>query len=158
MMRNHNTCYSNALNAALIRYNNQSLLLRFQRVTSGGNINIISGSGNYLAASGFPANGNPYPQITLNLSTLGTCPASGYLTTVLAHQLGHCIGFRHTDSADPSFSCGAGSYNDGSGSVGGTAIGFPHAPEPDSWMLTCLGAGQDRPFTADDQAALNYLH
>jgi len=36
----------------------------------------------------------------------------------------------------------------------------PAAPDVDSgsWMLSCIGSGQDRPFTDFDKAALNFLY
>jgi len=154
-----NSCYSTALNSAIARYNNLGLLIRFQRVTSGGNINIVSGSGSFLASAGFPANGNPYPQVVVNVSAMGTCPSTGYITTILAHEIGHCIGFRHTDYMDRSYSCGGSYANEGASTVGANHIpGTPTGPDPTSWMLACIGAGQDRPFNANDRAALNYLY
>jgi len=154
-----NSCYSNALNAAITRYNNLGLLLRFQRVTSGGNINVVSGSGSFLASAGFPANGNPYPQVVVNVSAMGTCPSTGYITTILAHEIGHCIGFRHTDYMDRSYSCGGSYANEGASTVGAIHIpGTPTGPDPTSWMLACIGGGQDRPFNTNDINALYYLY
>ncbi|CAA9297652.1 MAG: Milk-clotting protease [uncultured Cytophagales bacterium] len=156
---NANSCYVNALNTAIARYNNQGLLIRFQRVTSGGNINIISGSGSFLASAGFPSGGNPYPQVVVNVSALGSCPSNGYLATILAHEVGHCIGFRHTDYMDRSYSCGGSFANEGASTVGAVHIpGTPTGPDPTSWMLACIGTGQSRPFNANDVTALNYLY
>ena len=154
-----NSCYSNALNAAITRYNNLGLLVRFQRVTSGGNINVVSGSGSFLASAGFPSGGNPYPQVVVNVSAMGTCPSTGYITTILAHEIGHCIGFRHTDYMDRSYSCGGSYANEGASTVGANYIpGTPTGPDPTSWMLACIGTGQDRPFNANDRTALYYLY
>ncbi len=152
--------YVTALDIALARYNNQNLLLRFTRVSGSANINITVGSGSYLASAGFPtAGGNPHNQILVNSSYLGSNPNSNYLATILAHEIGHCIGFRHTDYMDRSYSCGGSYANEGASTVGAIHIpGTPTGPDPTSWMLACIGTGQDRPFNANDRTALNYLY
>ena len=82
-----------------------------------------------------------------------------YLATILAHEIGHCIGMRHTDFADRSYSCGGSPTNEGASTVGAVHIpGTPTGPDPNSWMLACIGSGQNRPFNANDKVALNYLY
>lgn len=158
------TSYAAALDVALARYNAQSLLLTFTRVTSasGANVKITKAPANagYLASAGFPTNnGNPYSSIVVNSTYLGSNPNQNYLATILAHEMGHCIGFRHTDYMDRSYSCGGSYYNEGSAGVGAINIpGTPTGPDPNSWMLACIGANQNRPFNANDITALNYLY
>ena len=161
--------YSTGLDQALARYNALNLRIRFQRVTSGGNIVITgrnlgtSGGGCILGqASGFPtASGNPSSCFTLSTSSCATT----YLNTankvdeVIAHEIGHCIGFRHTDYMNRQYSCGGSFYNEGTAGVGAVHIpGTPTAADPNSWMLACIGNGVNRPFNANDVTALNYLY
>jgi hypothetical protein len=81
------------------------------------------------------------------------------VASILAHEMGHCIGFRHTDYMDRSFSCGGSPTNEGASTVGAIQIpGTPAGPDPNSWMLSCIGSGQNRPFNANDKTALNYLY
>ncbi len=154
--------YGTALNTAISRYNNENLRIRFQRVSSYP-VDILvtkapSGA-SYLASAGFPSGGNPYNQILVNSDFLGSNPVSNYLATILAHEIGHCIGFRHTDYMDRSYSCGGSFFNEGSGGVGAIHIpGTPTGPDPNSRMLACIGAGQNRPFNANDKIALDYLY
>lgn len=152
--------YVNSLDIAIARYNAENLQLTFSRVTSGAHISIVKGSGNYLASAGFPTStGQPYNQIKVNSSAIGNNPNANYLATILAHEMGHCIGFRHTDYADRSYSCGGAPTNEGAGSVGAVHIpGTPTGPDAGSWMLACIGSGQNRPFNANDKTALNYLY
>jgi hypothetical protein len=158
MASNLNT-WSTALNTAISRYNALGLQLTFRRVSSGGNINIVNGSGSFLASSGFPtSSGNPYNQIILNSSQVAGQP-NNTVASILAHEMGHCIGFRHTDYFNRSYSCGGSAVNEGSAGVGAINIpGTPTGADPNSWMLSCIGSGQDRPFNANDRTALNYLY
>lgn len=153
-----NTAVSNAINAAIGRYNAQNLGLTFTRVTSGGDINIkIVNGGNYIASAGFPSGGDPYGTVKFNRQYQNF--SSGFLTTVIAHEMGHCIGFRHTDYMNRSYSCGGSGGNEGAGSIGAVHIpGTPTGPDNGSWMLACLSATTDRPFNANDRTALNYLY
>ncbi|WP_426058671.1 M57 family metalloprotease [Hymenobacter sp. B1770] len=155
------SAYVTATDELIRRYNAQSLLIRFTRVTSGGNIVFNpapSGSG-YLASAGFPSNGNPYYQVLVNSGAIGTANASTYIATILAHEVGHCIGFRHTDYMDRSYSCGGSYANEGAGTVGAIHIpGTPTTASSGSWMLACIGSGQNRYFTSSDVTALKYVY
>jgi Dual-action HEIGH metallo-peptidase len=155
------SAYVAALDEALSRYNAQSLRIKFSRVSSGANIALTkapSGAA-YLATAGFPANGNPYNSIKVNADYLGNNPPKSYLATIIAHELGHCIGFRHTDYMDRAYSCGGTPTNEGASNVGAIHIpGTATAADPGSWMLACIGSGQNRPFNNNDRTALNYLY
>ncbi|HUR65233.1 MAG TPA: M57 family metalloprotease [Chitinophagaceae bacterium] len=159
--------YSTGLDQALARYNGYNLKIRFQRVTSGGDIVITgsnlgtSGGGCILGRSaGFPsASGNPANGFTLSTSSCAT----SYLNTanradeVIAHELGHCIGFRHTDYMNRS-SCGQNS-NEGSAGVGAIHIsGTPTTVSGsyNSWMMACTNGSPG--FSSSDGTALNYVY
>jgi hypothetical protein len=153
------TSISTAINDAIARYNAENLSITFQRVTSGGDINItIINGGNYIASAGFPSGGQPYNEVKFNKKYAGY--SNGFLTTVLAHEIGHCIGFRHTDYMNRSYSCGTGG-NEGQTTTGVGAVhipGTPTGPDAASWMLSCAGASTNRPFNSNDKTALNYLY
>jgi len=153
--------YVTATNEAIRRYNAEGLRISFSRVTSGGDIVLSrapSGAG-YLASSGFPSGGNPYPSVRVNSAYLGSNPGTNYLATILAHEIGHCIGFRHTDFMNRAYSCGGSPVNEGASTVGAILIpGTPSGPDAGSFMLACIGSGQNRPFNTNDRTALNYLY
>lgn len=159
MSSSFSSIYVAALDEAIARYNAQPLVLKFQRVTSGANINIIRvTSGGFLASAGFPSGGNPYSQIQVNTTAIGSQPQST-IASIIAHEMGHCIGFRHTDYMNRAYSCGGSAVNEGSAGVGAILIpGTPSGPDAGSWMLACIGSGQNRPFNANDRVALNYLY
>jgi Dual-action HEIGH metallo-peptidase len=152
--------YVQAADDAIARYNALNLQLTFKRVASGGNIAMTKvNTRQYLASSGFPTSGgDPYGQIKVSVNAIGNQPRNT-IATILAHEMGHCIGFRHTDYMDRSYSCGGSHVNEGSSGVGAINIpGTPTGPDANSWMLSCIGSGQNRPFNANDKVALNYLY
>ncbi|MDH5608917.1 MAG: zinc-dependent metalloprotease [Cyclobacteriaceae bacterium] len=154
---------------AIARYNAENLEITFQRVTSSTGADIVMtrlSKGDerrgILGSAGFPtASGDPYNEIKMSgilESTYGL--STGGIASIIGHEMGHCIGFRHTDYFNRSISCGGSAYNEGDAGVGanlipGTPAGATLADL--SWMLSCTNGG-DRPFNNDDKTALNYLY
>lgn len=163
-----NTTQANFVSAtdeAIRRYNALNLRVRFQRVTgTSANINIVTyyQVSNTLGSAGFPtSSGNPYNQIRMNTYWYSPGIAVNALATTIAHEMGHCIGFRHTDYMNRSYSCGGSAVNEGSAGVGAVYIpGTPTGPSAGSWMLACgsTASSFNRPFTTADQTALNYVY
>jgi hypothetical protein len=162
--------YSNAmiagLDEAISRYNAMNLSISFQRITSSSaditmtRLSKRDESQGVLGSAGFPTSaGDPYNQIKMsgvlessyNLSTDG-------IATIIGHEMGHCIGMRHTDYFDRSISCGGSTSNEGASGVGANHIpGTATGNSANSWMLACTDGG-NRPFNNDDKTALNYLY
>ena len=153
-----NSNVSSAIDGAIARYNAENLMIDMVRVASGGEINIkIVNGGNYIASAGFPSGGDPYGTVKFNRQ-YQNWPLNT-VTTVMAHEIGHCIGFRHTDYMNRSFSCGGSPVNEGSAGVGAIHIpSTPTGPDSGSWMLSCLGSNSNRPFNNNDKVALNHLY
>ena len=162
--------YSDAVNTMISRYNSLGLRITFQRAAAGttGNINVVgfneAASGGFitLGSAGFPtSSGNPYNEIRMNTNSAayGSNPNQLYLASVIQHEVGHCIGFRHTDYMNRAFSCGAsGAGNEGASNVGAVLIpGTPSTPDAASFMLACSNGG-NRTFNSNDVVALNYIY
>ncbi len=151
--------YIAALDEAIDRYNALGLTITFQRVSTNATISLSRGNGSYLASAGFPtSSGQPYGSVKVNSRAIGNQPQST-VASIIAHELGHCIGFRHTDYMSRQYSCGGSPVNEGASTVGAILVpGTPSGPDANSWMLACIGAGQNRPFNANDRTALNYLY
>ena len=155
--------YGMALDEAIQRYNTENLQIHFQRANSSGDIEIVKTYENFVGASGLPSpNGNVYRTIRLNPILIGNGSSSSftsYIATLIAHEIGHCIGFRHTDYLNRSFSCKGRSVNEGAGNSGAVNIpGTPSGSDSGSWMLACIVANQNRPFNDNDKIALRYLY
>jgi hypothetical protein len=157
--------YGPVLDEVVRRYNAENLTITLARVSSASaaNITFDNANGSYLASAGFPtAGGDPYNLVKVNTRAIGSGTSTtfiNYAATIFAHELGHCIGFRHTDYMDRSYSCGGSVSNEGASTVGAILIpGTPAAADPNSFMLACIGSGVNRPFNANDKTALNYLY
>lgn len=161
--------YIAALDEAIARYNAENLVLTFSRITTSTGANItfkrLSRSDErrgVLGSAGFPTSaGNPYSQIAMSGILQSTYGLSvNGIATIMAHEMGHCIGFRHTDYFNRAISCGGATSNEGDGGVG--AILIPGTPSgatasAKSFMLACTD-GSNRPFNTDDKTALNALY
>jgi hypothetical protein len=157
------------LEEAISRFNEQNLELTFQRVFNQNQADIVmtrlskrDERRGVLGSAGFPTSScDPFGEIKMSgvLESSYGLSVDG-IATIIAHEIGHCIGFRHTDYFDRSISCGGATANEGDGGVGANHIpGTPTGASltDASWMLSCAD-GSNRPFNADDQVALAYLY
>jgi hypothetical protein len=162
----HQSAFSGALDEAIRRYNALGLDISFQKVTSGADITVVAfyEQSSTLGSAGFPSStGSPYSQIRMNTYHYNTSTSTtniNYIGTIIAHEMGHCIGFRHTDYMSRRYSCGYGG-NEGQAKNGVGAVhipGTPTGPDAASWMLSCIGSNVNRPFNTNDRTALTYVY
>ena len=154
--------FSNGLNMAITNYNNENLRFRMQRTsgsTTGCSATITARvSGGTGGSSGFPSGGRPFNTINIG-SGLRTFNVNT-IEHVITHELGHTIGFRHSDFFNRSISCGGAATNEGDGGVG--AILIPGTPTGatvgGSIMNSCFRTVETGEFTASDRTALNALY
>jgi hypothetical protein len=144
------------LDSAISRYNAQNLSFNMTR-TSGSTAGcdaVITGvlTGGSGGLAGFPAGGLPFDTINIGsgVAAYGTAVSSH----VIEHELGHCIGLRHTDWFDRSLSCGSG----GAESAGTHIPNTPTGNDPDSVMSACYNGSRTGVFSAEDLDALHFIY
>ncbi|MTI29804.1 M57 family metalloprotease [Xanthovirga aplysinae] len=160
--------YRDATDEAIRRYNEvDGFSLTFKRVTNASQADIQINPSPWwyywqdiLGSAGFPTTaGDPYNQILMTREYYDGVTNINGLATTIAHEMGHCIGFRHTDYMDRDFSCNRGFDPERVDPEGANHIpGTPTEAEAGSWMLACGSANLDRPFTTSDITALSTLY
>jgi hypothetical protein len=150
---------SAGLDLAIDNYNSLGLRLTFVRGSASGCTATItakttSGVG---GSSGFPKGGNPYG--TINIGTGLQSYSDDVNEHVITHEIGHTIGFRHSDYYDRSISCGTGG-NEGASNVG--AIHIPGTPTDarvgGSIMNSCFRSSESGEWSSSDKTALHALY
>jgi hypothetical protein len=154
---------STALNNAIANYTNLNLWFNIVRtnVANGPGCdatitaNVVAGGG---GSAGFPSGGLPYGTINIGNQVAGYGVAVA--THVITHELGHTIGFRHSDYYNRSISCGGAASNEGAAGVG--AVLIPGTPGTavfnGSVMNACFHNGSTGAWTNTDLTALNTLY
>ncbi len=147
------------LSWAVANYNALPLRLSFTLSygTNTGNADIVvykvnnSGGG---GSAGFPSGGNPYKWVRINSGT------NNFTTNVnehvICHEIGHCIGMRHTDWFN-RISCGS-NQNEGTAGVG--AVHIPGTPtgNTSSLMNACFSTSENGELKTTDRTALNFIY
>ncbi|HEX2609288.1 MAG TPA: M57 family metalloprotease [Flavisolibacter sp.] len=165
----HEAAFSASLDEAIRRYNAENLTIKFARVSTSQSPDITVVAfyevRNTLGSSGFPNTaGDPYNTVNMNTywySTGTDATNVNYIGTIMAHEIGHTIGFRHTDYANRAYSCGGRKSNEGQANNGVGAVYIPGTAtggDPNSWMLACVGSNVNRPFNTNDKKALAYVY
>ncbi len=148
------------LQRAVDNYNRLNISLRFTlRFAASTNADMVvfnNGAAGGGGSAGFPSGGLPNKFIQINAGTNSF--SADVNEHVITHEMGHSIGFRHTDFFNRSLSCGTGG-NEGQAGVGAILIpGTPSGNDVNSIMRACFNSGVDGEFGANDIRALEFLY
>lgn len=155
--------FSSALDLAIQNYEQRTLTFAMARTPSTGcsfTINAVLQPGLVGGSSGFPSGGAPFG--TINIGD-GLAPFSvDTIEHVITHELGHTIGFRHSDYFDRSISCGGAAVNEENPPSGLGAILIPGTPSGasvgGSIMNSCFRTSETGEFTSSDVTALTQMY
>ncbi|WP_395847668.1 M57 family metalloprotease [Cystobacter fuscus] len=152
--------FSTALDLAIQNYDELPLTFAMARTPSTGcsfTINAVLQPGMVGGSAGFPSGGLPYS--TINIGAGLASYSVDVIEHVITHEIGHTIGFRHTDYYNRSISCGSGG-NEGDAGVG--AIHIPGTPTTanvgGSIMNSCFRSAETGEFASSDITALKALY
>jgi hypothetical protein len=152
--------FSTALDLAIQNYDELPLSFAMARAPSVGcsfTINATIDPNRNGGEAGFPSGGLPFGSFIIGgqMSQYGV----DTIEHVITHEIGHTIGFRHSDYYNRTISCGSGG-NEGDAGVG--VIHIPGTPTTavlgGSIMNSCFRSVENGEFTGTDLTALQTLY
>ncbi|WP_395829258.1 M57 family metalloprotease [Archangium violaceum] len=152
--------FSTALDLAIQNYDELPLSFAMARTPSSGcsfTINAVIQPGLVGGSAGFPSGGLPFS--TINIGGGLSSYSVDVIEHVITHEIGHTIGFRHSDYYNRGISCGTGG-DEGDAGVGATHIpGTPTtAVVGGSLMNSCFRSVETGEFASTDVTALQTLY
>jgi hypothetical protein len=161
---NHSSKFSTALTNAINNYTQLNLTFNMSARTTdftgcSARITCQLAQGVTGGSSGFPSGGLPFNTINIGTGLDSSTFSTDTVEHVMTHELGHTIGFRHSDWFNRSISCGSGG-SEGTAGVGAILIsGTPSgATVGGSIMNACFRTSETGEFTSTDVTALNALY
>ena len=157
-----------ALTMAVQNFNNLNMGLNFtlsfscaslfnlSQIAAANDIVVYKVGGPAGGKAGFPTGGDPYKWVEINSGT--TAFGLDVLEHVTTHEIGHCLGLRHSDWFNRSLSCNVGG-SEGQAGVGAIHIpGTPTGFDANSVMNACFDGTENGEFSGNDIIALETIY
>lgn len=157
------TRFIRAIDRAIFNYNQLNLTFNMVRVASNQSAEItvrLTSGQDFLGSAGFPTgNGLPWNDILIDASAFSG--DDDFAEQTVTHEIGHCLGLRHSDWYDRSLSCGRGGNEEQPPSgLGAVGISGTVQLDRESLMNSCgaITADPSGEFSFYDRVALQNLY
>ncbi|QIL38588.1 hypothetical protein G7074_04405 [Pedobacter sp. HDW13] len=91
----YNDLQNSNIRLSLVTGSSADITVRLSNISPTSGLNLPS---DVIAAAGLPLNGNPFPNVVVNSAYVQPSTVlSGQKKYNLVHEIGHCLGFRHTN-------------------------------------------------------------
>ena len=161
LMNEEDKRLAEGIRRAIDNYNNLGLRFKLKRVPASdesahikiNRVRNLDRDFGVIGSAFFPAPGGvPGDKIVIDRIALYSDRSNNFIEHLVTHEIGHCLGMRHSDWFDKRISCGR-SGSESAGSIGAIMIAGTKNRDPKSIMNSCWSGNTGGEFTSLDKVA-----